>query len=71
MKEDRKIAAVILVVVPILCVAYLIFNSELLIPPGYSQALDGYVISRTLIIIFGLYLVTQLGYFILNMTKKD
>lgn len=71
MKEDLRIAAGILIVAPIIIVLYLIFNSEFLLPPGYSLALDGYVISRTLMMIFGLYLVTQLGYFIMKMKKKD
>ncbi|GGO03362.1 hypothetical protein GCM10010969_27550 [Saccharibacillus kuerlensis] len=71
MKEDLPTFAYILIVAPIICVLFLVFKSELLIPPGYDLAINGYVISRTLIIIFGLYLLTKLGYFILRNTKKD
>lgn len=48
---------------------YLCFNSKILIPKGYELAIDGYVISRTLIIIFTLYLLAKLGDFLIN--KKD
>ncbi|KIL72445.1 hypothetical protein SD78_4342 [Bacillus badius] len=38
-------------------------------PKGYDLAIDGYVISKTLIVIFTLYLLSKLGYYSIN--KKD
>lgn len=71
MKGDLRVLAVICIIVPIILGVWFIFNSELLAPNGYSSAIDGYVISRTLMIIFCLYLLTKLGYFILESRKKD
>ncbi len=71
MKGDLRVLAVICIIAPILFGLWLSFNSEFLIPSGYDLAIDGYVISRTLMIIFCLYLLTKLGYFILESRKKD
>ncbi|MGR3285233.1 MULTISPECIES: hypothetical protein [Bacillus] len=48
---------------------YFIFYTDALIPAGYDLAIDGIVISRTLMIALTLYLASKLGYFLLN--KKD
>ncbi|OIR59691.1 hypothetical protein BLL41_18835 [Bacillus sp. FMQ74] len=44
-------------------------SNNTLVPAGYDLAIHGIVISRTLMIAFTLYLVSKLGYFLLN--KKD
>lgn len=71
MKRNLRPLALVFIIIPILFVLFLSFDSEFLIPKGYDLAIDGYVVSRTLIIIFSFYLLTKLGYFILEMKKKD
>lgn len=41
-------------------------NTNALVPAGYDLAIHGIVISRTVMIAFTLYLVSKLGYFLLN-----
>lgn len=67
--NNKSIFAYILVVLPLLITVYLIINPNHLIPAGYELAIDGYVISRTIIIIFGLYLLFKLGTFLFK--QKD
>ncbi|MCY7891736.1 hypothetical protein MOB09_01565 [Bacillus vallismortis] len=52
----------ILVIIALLISIYFMFNTKALIPAGYDLAIHGIVISRTLMIAFTLYLVTNLGY---------
>ncbi len=59
----------ILVIVALLVSMYFMFNTKALIPAGYDLAIHGIVISRTIMIAFTLYLISKLGYFLLN--KKD
>ncbi|OBA08405.1 hypothetical protein A9D36_06215 [Bacillus subtilis] len=58
----------ILVIVALLVSMYFMSNTKALIPAGYDLAIHGIVIS-TIMIAFTLYLVSKLGYFLLN--KKD
>ncbi len=60
---------IILVIIALLVSMYFMFNTKALIPAGYDLAIHGIVISKTLMIAFTLYLVSKLGYFLLN--KKD
>lgn len=61
MNNQRKLGFVIIGFV--LVIAIILFNSsKLLIPAGYELAIDGYVIARTLVIIFILYIVSKLGF---------
>ncbi|MDQ1236229.1 hypothetical protein QE450_003727 [Paenibacillus sp. SORGH_AS306] len=71
MKRNLRPLALVFIIIPILFVLFLSFDSEFLIPKGYDLAIDGYVVSRTLIIIFSFHLLTKLGYFILETKKKD
>ncbi|QDH21445.1 hypothetical protein FFV09_11710 [Saccharibacillus brassicae] len=71
MNRNLRPLAFLLIILPIVAALYLTFNSEFFISGGYQLALDGYVISRTLIVIFSFYLVTKLGYYILTNHKKD
>ncbi|WP_338754903.1 hypothetical protein [Bacillus sp. FJAT-52991] len=70
-KEFKFMIAILFISAPILFSIYLNFQNELLIPKGYDLAIDGYVISRTLMIISTFYLLTKAGYFIIKNTKKD
>lgn len=56
----------LLVIIALLISMYFMFNTKALIPAGYDLAIHGIVISRTLMIAFTLYLVSKLGYFLLN-----
>lgn len=67
--QNRHGIAYILVLIPAVVSIYFCFNPESLIPPGYQMAIDGYVISKTLMSIFAMYTLSKLGYFLLN--KKD
>lgn len=61
MNNQRKLGFVIIGIV--LVIAIILFSSsKLLIPVGYELAIDGYVIARTLVIVFILYIVSKLGF---------
>ncbi|MDV2686474.1 hypothetical protein RYX56_19065 [Alkalihalophilus lindianensis] len=62
--------AKLFVVLPVIGLIFLSVNSELLIPKGYQLAMDGYVISRTMVLIFTLYLITKLGYWMWERNEK-
>lgn len=69
---NKQVLGLILVIIPLIFFVYLNFNSEqILIPAGYDLAIDGYIVSRSLVMIFTFYLLTKLGYFMLKETKKD
>ncbi|AXI32881.1 hypothetical protein CIB87_28575 (plasmid) [Priestia megaterium] len=67
--QNKSILAYVLILLTFIVPVYLFINSKVLIPKGYELAIDGYLISRTLIFIFILYLLSKFGYFLLN--KKD
>ncbi len=62
--SNKSIIAYILIAVSLLITAFIIINPSILIPGGYDLAIDGYVISRTLMIIFGLYSLLKIGLFL-------
>lgn len=47
-----------------------LFNENWIIPPGYDLAIDGYIVSRTLIIIFIINIISKVGFCALA-NKKD
>lgn len=63
---NRSVVAYILIFLSLALSIYLFVNPNLLVPKGYELAIDGYLISRTLVMIFALYLVSKLGYALLN-----
>lgn len=64
--RTKSIIAYFLIGIPFLVVFYFIINSKQLIPNGYELAVDGYIVSRTILLIFGLYLIFKLGLFLLK-----
>ncbi|WP_043926619.1 hypothetical protein [Bacillus haynesii] len=60
---------ILLIISALIISMYFMLNTQALIPSGYDLAIHGIVISRTLMIVFTLYLLSKLGYFLLN--KKD
>lgn len=68
MSDHKQLGFIILVLTMIISL-YFIFNSAALLPSGYSSAIDGYIISRSLFIIFILYIIAKVGFIFL--TKKD
>lgn len=68
--SNKSTLAVILIAIPILIAAFIIINPNILLSGGYELALDGYVISRTLVIIFVLYLLFKLGLVLAKQTEK-
>lgn len=69
MMGDKSKLAYMLIFFSLIMAVYLIMNSKFLMPKGYELAIDGFVLSRTLLIIFVLYVVVKLGFYLLN--KKD
>lgn len=67
MKNLREVGMIIISIVAIIAVV-LSFNIELLIPAGYDLAIDGIVISKTLMLLFALYLFSKIGF---QLLKKD
>lgn len=68
MQNNSKLG-IVLILISLALSIYFLIDSESLIPKGYELAIDGYVISRNIMIIFTLYLVSKLGGFLIN--KKD
>ena len=64
--ENRSVVAYILIFLSLALSIYLFVSPSLLVPKGYELAIDGYLISRTLVMIFTLYLVSKFGYALLN-----
>jgi len=71
MDNKYKLLGLLCIIIPILSAIYILLNSSILIPKGYNLAIDGYVISRNLMVIFLLYLLSKLGYFLSTKLKQD
>lgn len=71
MDNKYKLLGILCIIIPILSTIYILLNSDILVPKGYNLAIDGYVISRNLMIIFLLYLLSKLGYFLYSQLKQD
>lgn len=71
MDKKYKSLGILCIIIPILSTIYILLNSNILIPKGYELAIDGYVISRNLMLIFLLYLLSKLGYFFSTKLKQD
>ncbi|MCY9138186.1 hypothetical protein AB9M93_15190 [Peribacillus frigoritolerans] len=65
MQNNSKLG-IVLILISLAVSIYFLIDSKSLIPKGYELAIDGYVISRNLMIIFTLYLVAKLGDFLIN-----
>lgn len=70
-KESGFSIAILGFLLPIAFLIFIYFNGTILIPTGYNLAIDGYVISKNLILIFIFYLVSKLGVFYYKHTEKD
>lgn len=70
-KESGFKIAILFFILSIGSLTLIYFNSDILIPPGYDLAIDGYVVSKTMILIFIFYLLSKFGVFIYNHTKQD
>ena len=68
--SNKLTLAAILIAIPILIAVFIIINPNILLSGGYELALDGYVISRTLVIIFVLYMLFKLGVVLAKQTDK-
>ena len=68
--SNKSTVAVFLIAIPILIAAFIIINPSILLSGGYELALDGYVISRTLVIIFILYMLFKLGLVLAKQSDK-
>ncbi|GLY12296.1 hypothetical protein [Pseudobacillus badius] len=67
--RNEPILPYVLIVLSLAISTYFAFNTKFLVPKGFDLAIDGYVISKTLMVIFTLYLLSKLGYYFI--TKKD
>lgn len=67
--SNRSQFGVILILIAFVISITFCFNTKLLIPNGYDLAIDGLVVSRTLMIIFSLYLLVKIGDLFIN--RKD
>ena len=68
--KDNLGVAYVLVLIPLGIAVYCLFGSRLL-PAGYELAIDGFVISRTLMIIFVLHLVSKIGFTMIDKSKEE
>lgn len=68
--ENKSVYAYIIILLSLLLAIYTLFDSRL-VPAGYELAVDGLVISRTLMIIFILHLVSKIGFTIIAKSKEE
>ncbi|OEC01078.1 hypothetical protein GY31_16735 [Lysinibacillus sphaericus] len=71
MDNKYELLGILCIIIPILSTIYILLNSDILVPKGYNLEIYGYVISRNLMIIFLLYLLSKLGYFLYSQLKQD
>ncbi|MDQ0216507.1 ABC-type transport system involved in cytochrome bd biosynthesis fused ATPase/permease subunit [Oikeobacillus pervagus] len=69
--QSTLIIGILCMIIPILLSIFLFFNSEFLIPKGYDLAIDGYVVSKTLLLICIFHLLSKFGYFLYKHSKQD
>ncbi|MGE8021172.1 hypothetical protein ACQKOM_20065 [Peribacillus frigoritolerans] len=67
--SNRSQFGVILILIAFVISITFCLNSEVLLRGGYDLAIDGLVVSRTLMIIFSLYLLVKIGDLFIN--RKD
>ncbi|NCT35406.1 hypothetical protein GTW56_01570 [Bacillus sp. EB93] len=67
--SNRSQFGVILILIAFVISITLCSNPEVLLRGGYDLAIDGLVVSRTLMIIFSLYLLVKIGDLFIN--RKD
>ncbi|UTR16276.1 hypothetical protein MM221_06920 [Salipaludibacillus sp. LMS25] len=68
--DNKNNFAFILIASSLLITIFLIIKPEHLIPDGYELAIDGYVIAKTLMLIFGLNLLFNLGTFLIKQKNS-
>lgn len=68
--NNKSSFAYILISISLVITFFIIVKPDILIPAGYDLEIDGYVISRTLMLIFGLYSLLKLGLFFADQ-KRD
>lgn len=68
--NNKTIFSYILIILPLLISTFFVFNTNKLIPDGYELAVDGYVISKTLMLIFSLYLLFKLGFYLIKQKNS-
>lgn len=66
LSKTKLILSIILIGTPIIILIYLLFRNDLLLPKGYDLAINGFVISRNMVIIATLFLISKLGYKLLE-----
>lgn len=59
--NNQKLGFLLLFIVMFISVLFF-SQSSFLIPNGYELAIDGYLISRTLLLIFMLYLISKIAF---------
>lgn len=66
--NPQKFLGFLLVIVAIVCliIIYLFFDKSVLIPRGYSLAIDGFVLSKNLLLFLIFVMISQLGYFLIK-----
>lgn len=64
-----NIMGFLLIIIPI--VSAIGFLSTSILPDGYDLAIDGYIISRTLVIIYILNSCAKFGYYLLTKNNKN
>lgn len=69
--QFKLLITILCIILPIVLSIYTFFNSEILVPNGYELSIDGYIISRTLVLIFILHSLSKFGYFIYKDYNKN
>lgn len=68
--SNRSQFGVILILIAFVISITFCLNPEVLLRGGYDLAIDGLVVSRTLMIIFSLYLLVKIGDLFINRKDK-
>ncbi|WP_372869051.1 hypothetical protein [Planomicrobium okeanokoites] len=67
--ENKSGYSYIIILLILLFAIYTLFDSRL-VPAGYELAVDGLVISRTLMIIFILHLISKVAFMMISKSEE-
>ncbi len=64
----QRILGFIIIIIAIICLIVIYRSPDMLIPAGYDLAIDGYVISKNILLFIIWILIAQLGF---SLTKNS
>lgn len=64
--NSKRKLGFIFIILSILCLLFLYISPDILIPAGYELALDGYVLSKNILLITIFVLISKIGFLLIS-----